>query len=300
MLRVSTSRLFSQNARMAAGLARRGPAAALLLSATAPSAHMSVARRYSASFTTDADRADLNQRAQTAARKNGGVAEDFGRTRDTGAAGPSATEAEADSGEYQTDGGRMEKDADGNMRYYNPWEVLGLKPGASAHDIRLRYHELLQECHPEYVKGGKEADIIKLNQINKAYEIITKSPTLDKRYRNLVSDTQRMYYKLLPEWIAKNVDEQPRYISWIRWRVPSPLQIVFLMIGLYATGRFYKEFPVFTIVFFSCVTFDYLFHTMSAPFALSMLFLSAVVSNQTYTMSWLVSPRSMLQGGLGY
>lgn len=194
----------------------------------------------------------------------------------------------------------MEKDADGKLNYYNPWEVLGLKPGASPHDIRLRYHELLQECHPEYVKNGTQPNVIRLNQVNKAYEIVTKSPTLDKRYRNLVSDTQRLYYRILPEWIAKNIDEQPRYLSWIRWRVPSLLQIFFLLFGMYAMGRFYVHFPVLTVVFFLCVSMDFLLHTMSAPFALSMLFLSTVVSNQTYTMSWLVSPRSMLQGELGY
>eukprot|EP00331_Platyophrya_macrostoma_P017705 CAMPEP_0176467046 /NCGR_PEP_ID=MMETSP0127-20121128/38241_1 /TAXON_ID=938130 /ORGANISM="Platyophrya macrostoma, Strain WH" /LENGTH=180 /DNA_ID=CAMNT_0017860303 /DNA_START=16 /DNA_END=555 /DNA_ORIENTATION=+ len=95
---------------------------------------------------------------------------------------------------------------------YNPWEVLGLKPGATAHDIRLRYHELLKTCHPDIdPKGG---NIGVLNQINKAYELISQSPTLDKRYRGLVTDTQYFYYKFLPEWMAKNVDEMPRYWSW--------------------------------------------------------------------------------------
>ena len=94
---------------------------------------------------------------------------------------------------------------DGSMRKYDPWGVLGLKPGASPNDIRLRYHDLLREVHPDYVKEGN-GDINRLNDVNKAYEIITKSPSIDKRYRHMVSDTQHLYYKFLPEWMARNID----------------------------------------------------------------------------------------------
>eukprot|EP00758_Cryptobia_borreli_P002508 Tbor_TRINITY_DN3080_c0_g1::TRINITY_DN3080_c0_g1_i2::g.17408::m.17408 len=189
---------------------------------------------------------------------------------------------------------------EGNLRHYNPWEVLGLSPGASPHLVRLKYHDLLQECHPEYVKHGKSPDIIRLNQINKAYEIITRSPTLDKKYRNLISDSQKIYYRILPEWMAKNVDEMPRYVSWVRWRAPTPLQVFLLLFGCYATGRLYVDFPVFTTVFLSCLIMDFLFHTMSAPFALSLLFLNALLTRKTYSMAWLLSPRELLQGPLSY
>lgn len=189
---------------------------------------------------------------------------------------------------------------EGKLRDYDPWAVLGLTPGASAHAIRLKYHELLTECHPEYVKRGAEPDIVRLNQINKAYEIITRSPTLDKRYRNLVSDAQRIYYRFLPEWMAKNVDEAPRYISWVRWRVPTALQLFMLAFGCYALGRFYVAFPAPTTVLLTCIAMDYLLHTMSAPFAFSILFLHAMFSGKTYSMSWLLSPRGFLQDGLSY
>jgi len=181
---------------------------------------------------------------------------------------------------------------------YNPWEVLGLKPGATAHDIRLRYHELLKTCHPDIdPKGG---NIGVLNQINKAYELISQSPTLDKRYRGLVTDTQYFYYKFLPEWMAKNVDEMPRYWSWVKWRTPSVFVVFLWLFGAWIVGRFYAAFPFFTSVACVSILVDVLLHTMIAPAVFSMLFMNAIMTSQSYSLSWLTSPKSFLSRELGY
>ncbi|KAH9599304.1 DnaJ domain [Trypanosoma melophagium] len=182
---------------------------------------------------------------------------------------------------------------------YNPWEVLGVKPGASSQTIRLRYHELMREVHPDLEPGGT-GDIPRLNQINKAYEIITKSPTLDKRYRNLVSDTQYFYYRFLPEWMARNVDEMPRYWSWVKWRTPGAFHVFLCCCGCYMIGRFYAAFPLLTTAFVFSVVFDILFHTMTAPATCSMLFLYSIMSSQSYDMGWLTSPKTFLRRELGY
>lgn len=182
---------------------------------------------------------------------------------------------------------------------YNPWEVLGLKPGVTPHDIRLRYHDLLKSCHPDMAPEG-QSDLGKLNQINKAYEIITKSPTLDKRYRNLVTDTQYFYYKFLPEWMAKNVDEMPRYWSWMKWRSPGPVVVIIWLTGAYTVGRMYYAYPFFTIVAVLSIGVDILLHTMIAPATFSMLFMNALLTSQTYNMAWLTSPKGFLRRELGY
>ncbi|KAG8346962.1 DnaJ domain [Trypanosoma vivax] len=182
---------------------------------------------------------------------------------------------------------------------YNPWLVLGLKPGVSTQTLRMRYHELMKEVHPDLEPNGV-GDIPRMNQINKAYEIITKSPTLDHRYRNLISDTQYFYYRFLPEWMARNVDEMPRYWSWIRWRLPSGFQLLILCCSCYMVGRFYRAFPILTSVFLLSVSIDVLFHTMIAPATCSMLFLYSILSSQSYNMAWLTSPRSFLSRELGY
>lgn len=182
---------------------------------------------------------------------------------------------------------------------YDPWKVLGLAPGVSAQVIRSRYHELMRSVHPHLCED-KVGDVDKMNAINKAYELITSSPTLDKRYRNLVSDTQYVYYRFLPDWVARNVDEMPRYWSWLRWRVPGGFQVFLLLCACYALGRFYAAMPMLTTVFLISVCVDILLHTMTAPATLSMLFLYSVLCYRSYDMAWLTSPKTFLRRELGY
>lgn len=181
---------------------------------------------------------------------------------------------------------------------YNPWEVLGLKAGATNQTIRLRYHALMKEVHPDMAPNG--GDIPRLNQINKAYELITKSPTLDRRYRNLVSDAQYIYYRFLPEWMARNVDEMPRYWSWVKWRTPGAMHLFLVCFGCYMVGRFYVALPRLTTVFVLSVILDILLHTMIAPATLSMLFLYSIMAYRSYDMAWLTSPKGFLRRELGY
>lgn len=185
-------------------------------------------------------------------------------------------------------------------RGYNPWEVLGLKPGASMHDVRQRYHDLLKECHPNLVEAGVEPNLPRVNAINKAYETITKAPTLDKRYRGLVTDTQFFYYKYLPEWMARNVDEMPRYYSWLRWRAGDFTFIYLVLASCFFVGRYYKDYPrQVTMIFFAFFA-DILFHTFLLPAAMMWLAFETIYSGPERTMAWLTSPRSFLQRELAY
>ncbi|ORC87804.1 putative chaperone protein DNAj [Trypanosoma theileri] len=210
----------------------------------------------------------------------------------------SSSSSQTSSSSSSSSAGNVDRDGSEAVGY-NPWEVLGVKPGASTQTIRLRYHELMREVHPDLEPSGT-GDIPRLNQINKAYEIITKSPTLDKRYRNLVTDTQYFYYKFLPEWMARNVDEMPRYWSWVKWRTPGAFHIFLCCCVCYMVGRFYAAFPLLTTAFVLSVVFDILFHTMTAPATCSMLFLYSIMSAQSYDMAWLTSPKTFLRRELGY
>ncbi len=181
---------------------------------------------------------------------------------------------------------------------YDPWQVLGLKPGASQHDIRVRYHDLTKQYHPEYNADG--GDLTKFNEVDKAYQLITRSPTLDKRYRNLVSDTQYVYYKYLPQWISKNLDEMPRYWSWARWRLPPRSFWGFLAVFCFCLGRFAPYYPKLTLLVLVAFAFDCVLHTMSAPIVFVLLFYKAIVANPGYTLAWFHSPKGMLRRALDY
>jgi len=182
---------------------------------------------------------------------------------------------------------------------YDPWAVLGLKPGATPHDLRVRYHELLDKYHPDYAKEGT-GDIAKFAEVDRAYQLIVKSPTLDKRYKGLVSDSQYFYYKFLPQWMAKNVDEAPRWWSWMRWRVPSTYMIFLGILGFYAIGRVTAKYPLIGTVMCVSLVLDWLLHTMIAPVAFMMLLLKAFISGQTYDLAWFHSPKGFLRRWLDY
>lgn len=67
----------------------------------------------------------------------------------------------------------------------NPYDVLGIAPTASHHEVRRRYLELVQQFHPDrLIARGAQAALVKaatmkLAAINEAYEAITDRQRLE-------------------------------------------------------------------------------------------------------------------------
>ncbi len=62
-----------------------------------------------------------------------------------------------------------------NLR--NPYEVLGIKEGASEEEIKRAYRGLVKKYHPDRYQDNPLSDLAedKLREINEAYEFLTKS-----------------------------------------------------------------------------------------------------------------------------
>lgn len=58
----------------------------------------------------------------------------------------------------------------------NPYEVLGVKPGASEEEIRAAYRELVKKYHPDKYVDNPLADLAeeKMQEINEAYDMLMK------------------------------------------------------------------------------------------------------------------------------
>ncbi|MGN0660070.1 MAG: J domain-containing protein [Emergencia sp.] len=58
----------------------------------------------------------------------------------------------------------------------NPYEVLGLKPGASEAEIKAAYKELVKKYHPDKYQNNPLADLAeeKMQEINEAYDALMK------------------------------------------------------------------------------------------------------------------------------
>lgn len=60
----------------------------------------------------------------------------------------------------------------------NPYEVLGVKPGASQDEIKSAYRKLIKQYHPDKFIDNPLKNLAeeKMAEINKAYDALTKNP----------------------------------------------------------------------------------------------------------------------------
>ena len=58
----------------------------------------------------------------------------------------------------------------------NPYEVLGVKPGASNAEIKVAYKELVKKYHPDKYQNNPLADLAeeKPQEVNEAYDMLMK------------------------------------------------------------------------------------------------------------------------------
>lgn len=59
----------------------------------------------------------------------------------------------------------------------NPYEVLGIREGASQEEIKVAYREMVKKYHPDKYQNNPLADLAeeKLQEINEAYDYLTKN-----------------------------------------------------------------------------------------------------------------------------
>lgn len=67
----------------------------------------------------------------------------------------------------------------------NPYEVLGIKEGASEAEIKKAYREMVKKYHPDQFQDNPLSSLAeeKLREINEAYETLTKSTNSNSNTR---------------------------------------------------------------------------------------------------------------------
>ncbi|MBP2071250.1 J domain-containing protein [Thermoanaerobacterium butyriciformans] len=90
----------------------------------------------------------------------------------------------------------------------NPYEVLGLKEGASIEEVKKAYRELVKKYHPDQYTDNPLKDLAeeKLREINDAYKAImdgyagSNNCNHDRSYNSgntTYSDNESMYYEVI-------------------------------------------------------------------------------------------------------
>lgn len=81
--------------------------------------------------------------------------------------------------DYNEYGGRSTKTD--TPDYY---DILGISPDATAHDIKLRYRQLAKEMHPDVSGGQSSADMARINEAYAVLSDTNQRAEYDKDYHD--------------------------------------------------------------------------------------------------------------------
>lgn len=90
----------------------------------------------------------------------------------------------------------------------DPYKVLGVAPGASEEEIKKAHRTLAKKYHPDLNPGDKAA-AEKMNEINAAYDILTKPGA--ERYRQAYTYTEE------PSQAQEDENSYEEYDSYWQW-----------------------------------------------------------------------------------
>ncbi len=91
----------------------------------------------------------------------------------------------------------------------DPYKVLGVAPGASEEEIKKAHRTLAKKYHPD-LNPGNAAAAEKMNEINAAYDILTRPGA--ERYRQTYTNTQERTYA------QKEENPYENYGTYWQWR----------------------------------------------------------------------------------
>ena len=91
----------------------------------------------------------------------------------------------------------------------DPYKVLGVAPGATDEEIKKAHRTLAKKYHPD-LNPGNSAAAEKMNEINAAYDILTKPGA--ERYRQAYNT-----YSEGPEYTYKEENPFENYGTYWRW-----------------------------------------------------------------------------------
>ncbi|NLG88188.1 MAG: DnaJ domain-containing protein [Clostridiaceae bacterium] len=99
----------------------------------------------------------------------------------------------------------------------NPYEVLGLKEGASIEEVKKAYRELVKKYHPDRYRDNPLSDLAeeKLREINEAYDYIIK---------NAGSGQQRQSYQQRQSTNTSGFTGSYQYDSELVYRIKTLIQ----------------------------------------------------------------------------
>jgi curved DNA-binding protein CbpA len=134
------------------------------------------------------------------------------------------------------------------MATQTPYEVLGVKPDASADEIRKSYRKLAKQFHPDLNPGKPEAEA-RFKSISAAYDLLS-DPEKRARYdRGEVDESgaerpQRSYYRTYAEGAAGRKYQPEGEMDLGDPKTCSPLSAPAVAVGVAAAKGSGPEAPI--------------------------------------------------------
>ena len=75
----------------------------------------------------------------------------------------------------------------------NPYQILGVRQGASLQEIKTAYKQLAKQYHPDISKESNALDMMK--KINNAYDILTKEQIIRRPVQNYQPQRVVIFYE---------------------------------------------------------------------------------------------------------
>ena len=91
----------------------------------------------------------------------------------------------------------------------NPYEVLGIKQGASQEEIKKAYRELVKQYHPDQYGNNPLRDLAeeKLREINEAYDSLTKNAQSSTNYSGYNNNNYNENYGDIYQQIRMDINK---------------------------------------------------------------------------------------------
>ena len=91
------------------------------------------------------------------------------------------------------------------MAELDPWETLGVAPGASKVEIRRAYRHLARQYHPDLNPGDPNAEE-RFKGAQTAYEILTKRPDRQEPQRPPSPADEEPFLNILAAYLRRRQD----------------------------------------------------------------------------------------------
>ena len=163
--------------------------------------------------------------------------------------------------------------------------MMGMSRVPSKYELRISYHHLKTAFTAGQAPSGES-----MRNVDLAYEALMRA--LSQQQARNARARYPWYYSHVPQWAARNLDEAPKYVQFLRWQCSRrqrgviALALVSAIVGCVGVLHTRSQSGlrlclVFAALSAAALVVDYLLHCVTLPFVLLAFVVNATVKCST-------------------